>query len=258
MLISIVTPTYNSEEYLEDCILSIKNQKARNFEHIIIDGGSTDSTLSIIRKYENTYPMKWISEPDKGMYDAIAKGFRLAKGDVFCWLNSDDIYMPWATEVMEKVFKNSSIQWCSGFPSYLDSDGIMYQKIKFRVAFSQKCIRNGYMRPELMGSIQQEATFWRRELWEKSGGLDVTYKSAGDFHLWKTFANYAPMYTVNSVISSFRIHEGQKSADRMFYMNECGRLQATLEILAKIRFFKVINRVSQFLNKSYLLDINEL
>ena len=108
MLISIVTPTYNSEEYLEDCILSIKNQKARNFEHIIIDGGSTDSTLSIIRKYENTYPMKWISEPDNGMYDAIAKGFRLAKGEIYCWLNSDDMYMPWTCLAIEKIFKEEN------------------------------------------------------------------------------------------------------------------------------------------------------
>ena len=74
--ISIVTPTYNSEEYLEACILSIRNQCYENLEHIIIDGGSTDGTLEIIRKYELDYPLRWISEPDGGMYDAINKGFQ--------------------------------------------------------------------------------------------------------------------------------------------------------------------------------------
>lgn len=94
-MISIITPTYNSEKYLEKCILSILQQGCCEYEHIIVDGGSTDGTLSIIRKYEKLYPMKWISEKDNGMYDAIAKGFKLASGDIFCWLNSDDMYMPW-------------------------------------------------------------------------------------------------------------------------------------------------------------------
>ncbi len=104
-MISIVTPTYNSEKYLEECILSIKNQKFTDYEHIIVDGKSSDRTLDIIKKYDGTYPMRWISEKDKGMYDAISKGFKIAKGDIFCWLNSDDMYMPWTLAAVDAVIK---------------------------------------------------------------------------------------------------------------------------------------------------------
>ena len=89
--ILIVTPCYNAERYIEYCIKSIKSQSYTNFEHIIVDGGSTDGTLDIIRKYEGSYNMRWLSEPDDGMYDAITKGFALSSGDIYAWLNSDDM-----------------------------------------------------------------------------------------------------------------------------------------------------------------------
>ena len=95
-LISIVTPCLNSEEYLEYCIKSIMSQSYPNVEHIIVDGGSTDSTLDIIRKYEGRYNMRWFSEKDNSMYEAIINGFKLANGEIYAWLNSDDMYMPWA------------------------------------------------------------------------------------------------------------------------------------------------------------------
>lgn len=258
MLISIVTPTYNSEEYLEECILSIKNQKLYNFEHIIVDGGSNDKTLDVIKKYENTYPMHWISEKDNGMYDAIQKGFKLAKGDILCWLNSDDRYMPWSTIVMEKICINKTVNWCSGFPSYITCDGIGYQKIKFRTAFSKKCIKKGYMRAGMMGCIQQESCFWTRELWEKSGGIDTQYKSAGDFHLWKNFAKYEQLYVVNSVIAGFRIHSGQKSSDRKQYDNECGKIKRLESILLKLKIFKLYNKIIQIWKRKTIIDINTI
>ena len=108
--ISIVTPTFNSEEYLETCILSIRNQHYENLEHIIVDGGSTDSTLEIIRKYELDYPLRWISEPDDGMYDAINKGFSMSSGDILAWLNSDDFYFPWTCEVVAGTFYKKGIE----------------------------------------------------------------------------------------------------------------------------------------------------
>ena len=103
MKVSIVTPTYNSEEYLEKCIQSIMGQSHTDYEHIIVDGGSKDRTIEIIKKYENQYNMIWISEPDQGMYDAIAKGFRMATGDILCWLNSDDFYMPWTLKEVSTI-----------------------------------------------------------------------------------------------------------------------------------------------------------
>jgi len=88
--ISIVTPSFNSAKFIEDCIQSVLNQNYPNFEHIIIDGGSTDGTIEILKKYPH---LKWISEPDEGQSDALNKGFKLASGDIIGWLNSDDVYL---------------------------------------------------------------------------------------------------------------------------------------------------------------------
>src|SRR5688500_12214725 len=93
--ITIVTPNYNYGHFLEKAIVSVLDQQYPNLEYIIIDGGSTDNSIEIIRKYEK-HLAYWISEPDKGMYDAINKGFSRATGEVMAWLNSDDTYFPWA------------------------------------------------------------------------------------------------------------------------------------------------------------------
>src|SRR4030067_3134955 len=91
-LVSIITPSLNQGEFIEETILSVKNQTYENIEHIIVDGGSTDDTLNILKKYAGSYRMRWLSEPDNGMYQAINKGMRLANGEILAYLNSDDLY----------------------------------------------------------------------------------------------------------------------------------------------------------------------
>jgi glycosyltransferase involved in cell wall biosynthesis len=104
-LVSIVTPSYNKGTFIERTVLSVKNQTYPRVEHIVIDGGSTDGTLDILRKYSDS--CLCISEPDKGQSDAINKGWRMARGDILGWLNADDTYMPWAVETAVKLLSEN-------------------------------------------------------------------------------------------------------------------------------------------------------
>lgn len=256
MLISIITPTYNSEKYLEDCILSIKNQISCNFEHIIVDGGSTDSTISIIKRYENTYPMKWISEPDNGMYDAISKGFMMASGDIFCWLNSDDRYMPWTCLAVEKIFQDQRIEWCSGLPAQMNEGGILYLMSDKMIKYPSYCIKKGWMDGQRCGCIQQESCFWRRELYEKVGGIDTKYKLAGDYHLWLKFSKHAKLISYNTVLAGFRVHEGQKSQDRKKYYTETGHLSFLEKKMCELNVYKMVNWILKHFVK--IQDVRDL
>lgn len=238
-MISIITPTYNSECYLESCIKSVCEQKT-DIEHIVIDGGSTDKTIDILRKYERSYNLRWISELDNGMYDALSKGFKLAQGDILCWLNSDDRYMPWTTQIVEMVFRNTQVQWCQGIASYMNSDGLQYMFRDNRFTAERQYIRRGLHDGQRLGCLQQESMFWRRDLYEKSGGLNTSLKYAGDFHLWKSFSQYAEIFSVNAILACFRIHEEQKSADRNEYIKEVGQLSSLQCALRKVSYYRFL------------------
>lgn len=242
--ISIVTPCYNSEKYIEKCILSIKNQTYCNFEHIIVDGGSTDDTINIIKKYDGLYPMKWISEKDNGMYDAINKGFKLATGDVFAWINSDDYYMPWAFEIMNLIMQCEEVKWCTmASKLFADKKGLPYfiNRTFGPISYSQAFLRKGYYNGQVLGYIQQEATFWRRELWEVSGGLESKYRYAGDYWLWVKFSKYEPLFSANTIISVFRRHEGQLSQNIKEYQSELPKMTVFQKILAKTKILLLVS-----------------
>lgn len=257
-MISIITPTFNSAEYLEDCIISIINQNFDDYEHIIIDGLSTDNTLQIIKKYENRYRMRWVSEKDRGMYDAIKKGFEMAEGDIFCWLNSDDMYMPWTLKLVAKIMQNTKIQWCTGIPSEFSNDGINYCICRKTPAFPQKLIGKGWMDGRRLGCIQQESTFWRKELYVKSGGLNPDYQYAGDYHLWKSFAGYEKLYVVNSILAGFRKHSGQKSEDQSLYYGEIGDISKIQMFYARLKLYSIRRLVADKRMKNEMLRVEEI
>lgn len=242
-LVSIVTPCYNSESYIEECILSIKNQTYGNVEHIIVDGGSTDSTLAILKKYQDTYNMRWISEKDNGMYDAISKGFSMAQGEVFAWLNSDDKYMPWTCEVIANVFSKSTVQWCTGVPCLYTERGIAHHVPRIMPVYPRKWIEKGYFDGRVAGFIQQESTFWSRDLWEKNKEVIGKYKYAGDYHLWRAFAKTQNLYTVDSILSGFRVHAGQKSENLEAYYKEIEPLSCWGAVLKKLKVIEIMKKL---------------
>ena len=256
-MISIITPTYNSAQYLENCICSIKGQNAE-FEHIVVDGGSADGTISILKKYEGTYNLRWISEKDEGMYDALAKGFSMAKGDIFCWLNSDDQYLPWTLEIIESVFLNKKINWCQGIPSYINSSGLQYMLRDNRFTAEKSFIKSGLHDGQRLGCLQQESMFWRKSLYEKSGGLNTSLKYASDYFLWKAFARYEELYSINAVLACFRIHEKQKSADRKAYLGEIGEINSFQKMLNNIKYYKLLRYIEALKAHKNRIDVRNI
>lgn len=118
--ISIVTPSFNQGQFIEEAILSVLNQNYENFEHIIIDGGSTDNTLEILKKYPH---LIWVSELDEGQSDAINKGFKMATGDIIGWLNADDLYLPNTFNLACENLKDNNIDAVYGNYRFIDTTG---------------------------------------------------------------------------------------------------------------------------------------
>lgn len=233
MKISIVTPTFNSEKYLSETIESIIYQSGNfEIEYILVDGLSSDGTDRIIKSYKDKLElnqlnikctkvtMHYIREKDKGMYDAIAKGFERATGEVIAYLNSDDYYLPNAFLGISQIFDNfSGITWLTGKITVYNENGNII-KSYLPYIYSRDLIRKGVYGTELP-FIQQESCFWRKSLLEK---VDLEkfalYKLAGDFFLWHEFAKYEELRIVDSPLSGFRTHDGNKSNDIEAYYEE--------------------------------------
>ncbi|BAS59572.1 family 2 glycosyl transferase [Leptolyngbya boryana NIES-2135] len=225
--ISIVTPSFNQAPFLEATLQSVLSQNYPNLEYIVIDGGSTDGSVEIIKRYESQLHY-WCSEPDAGQYAAINKGFSHATGEIMAWLNSDDMQCPWALKTVASIMSElSEVEWlttlnpglwdwygfCLGFRAVPGYDRSAFLEGRY-LPHSPKTLRG-------IGSIQQESTFWRRSLWEKIGGqISTEYKLAGDFDLWAQFYQHADLYGVASPLAGFRSQNTQKSSHLDLYVAE--------------------------------------
>lgn len=176
--ITVVTPSYNQGRYLEAAILSVLAQSYPNLEYIIVDGGSTDNSVDIIRRYE-AWITRWTSEPDGGAANAINRGFAGATGDIFAWLNSDDAYLPGALHAAAEVFMaQPDVDLAYGEGWYMDETGARTEPCRF--------VRRQFSRAYLVNKdpILQPATFWRRSLWQATGPLDTKLRWVFD---WEWF-----------------------------------------------------------------------
>jgi glycosyltransferase involved in cell wall biosynthesis len=222
--ISIVTPSFNQKTFLEATIESILSQKYPNLEYIIVDGGSTDGSVEIIKKYEK-YLHFWCSEPDNGQYEAINKGFSHANGEVMAWLNSDDMYFPWTLKTVGSIMSElPEVEWLTTFqPGIWDWEGFSrgFNPIK---GYSKEAFLDGCYLPiqkYFLGWIQQESTFWRKSLWEKAGGyISTELELASDFELWSRFFSYAELCATSSPLGGFRKQANQKTRQVSKYMSE--------------------------------------
>lgn len=223
--ISLVTPSFNQGEFIEATIQSILSQGYPNLEYIIIDGGSTDGSVEIIKKYEK-YLHFWCSEPDAGQYDAINKGFAHSSGEIMAWLNSDDMYCSWTLKTVGSIMSElPEVDWLTTLaPAYWDWHGFCYG-ITSIAGYSRKAYLDGFYLPgenkTCLGWIQQESTFWRRNLWQKVGGaIDPEFSLAGDFDLWCRFYSHADLYGTPSPLGGFRYQPNQRSRQIEQYLVE--------------------------------------
>ncbi len=217
--ISVVTPSYNQGAFIEQTIQSVLSQGYPNLEYIIVDGGSTDSSVDVIRRYEK-HLAYWVAEKDNGAADAIAKGFAKATGKIFAYLNSDDLYLPGTLQRMANTLSNPAIDVVYGNMYWMDADGkIIGERRQTRFT------RMGY----LFGGadLMQPATFWKRETYLQCGGIDPSYRFAFDTDLFHRFALQGARFEhIHEFVASFRIHPQSKSSnDEIICTSELQRLR---------------------------------
>jgi hypothetical protein len=225
-LVSIVTPTLNAAGWLERAIDSVQSQRYPRIEHVLIDGGSTDGTLTIVERHRARFA-HIESGPDSGMYDAIDRGFRRTTGEILCWLNADDEWLPGTLRTVTRLFREfPDVEWItSGCPSTIDSDGGITWCGRI-AGFTPRGFRRGENLPgrgwTADGFIQQESTFWRRSIWERAGArMDTSLRLAGDFELWSRFMRHAAPWCVEAPLGLFRYRPGQQTErQRQAYLAE--------------------------------------
>ncbi len=224
--ISIVTACFNMAQYIEHTIKSVLEQGYPNIEYIVIDGASTDGTTDVINRYADKID-EIINQPDDGQYHAIQRGLDMAQGEVMAWLNADDIYCPWALSVVGEIFREfPDVNWIIGLPCYLNKANQCVKVSNTQSAYTQEYIRNGWFRSYLAGYLQQESMFWRRSLWDKVGGLELSLKYAADFKLWTEFAEHTDLVSLAVPLAAFRYRPGEQtsSSKRDIYEEEVLRV----------------------------------
>lgn len=207
--ISIVTPSFNQGEFLDYCIDSVLSQNYPNLEYIIMDGGSSDNSVEIIKKYEK-YLTYWQSRPDGGQYAAIEEGLMRSTGDIMAWLNSDDKYHHNAFYKVAYTFTTfPHLEWIVGRPTFWDKNGnVSLVDHVLHTYGREKFLQRDYSNP----FIQQESSFWRCSLWKKAGSyLRKDFEYAADLELWLRFFRYAKLQTVDTILGGYRIHGNQKA-----------------------------------------------
>lgn len=198
---SVVTPSLNQGKYIEEAILSVLEQDYPRVEHIVVDGGSTDQTVSILHRHRHLH---WVSEPDRGQADAINKGFRLANGAVFSWLNADDFLLPNAIATAVRVLLETNAALVHGGWRQVKDDGTPIRDVPV-VPFDQ-------MRQlEIANRVCQPGAFFTRSAYWEVGGVDERYRYAMDYELWLKIGARFEIAHTDHIQAAYRYHPASKS-----------------------------------------------
>ena len=202
--ISIITPSFNQGRFLESTIRSVLEQDYPNFEYIIVDGGSSDESVEIIKKYQGRLAW-WVSEKDRGHQDGLNKGFAHAGGEILAWINSDDTYFQGAiSDAVNYLMEHPEIGMVYGDARLIDDGGKTIGQFASKQTDYQRMLKGSV-------HIPQATTFFRASLWRQVGPLDLTLFYAFDYDLWVKIARVSEIRYIPRLWASFRIHSQGKT-----------------------------------------------
>lgn len=213
--ISIITPSFNQGQYIEQTIKSVLLQDYPNLEYIVMDGGSTDGTVEILKRYNDK--IKWFSEKDKGQSEAINKGLKMTTGEILAYLNSDDIYLPDTLDKVARFFgQNRNINWLTGKCRIIDEKGKETRSLIS--VWKNLWLKNRFLRDKakqtliVLNFISQPATFWKRKIMEKVGFFDKGLDLAMDYDFWLKLIRQGKLGFIDEELACFRIQKSSKGA----------------------------------------------
>ncbi|TGK09942.1 glycosyltransferase [Leptospira fletcheri] len=273
-IISIVTPSFNQDKYLERTVHSVLSQSGDFYlDYIIMDGGSTDSSREIIKKFETIVlsgkkvanfeglefylPAKnlggigckgvsyrWFSERDNGQADAINKGWSISKGSILGWLNSDDIYLENAFETVLKSFAKPDVFFIYGGSFHITVDDLIIQQYPMESYDRGRLVDYCY--------ISQPAVFMRKEIIDKVGLLNQNLMYCMDYEYWLRISATIPLTFVNKMLACTRIHGETKTSSKMKVLSEIVRMQKAL--IGKVSRYWLDSYVDFWLTKKIKID----
>lgn len=199
--ISIITPSFNQAAYIEQNIQSVMAQEYPNFEHIIIDGGSQDGTVEILKKYPH---LIWISEKDEGQADALNKGLAVVTGEIVGWINSDDYYAENCFKKISSILDGKSLSWCASHLYSIDEESGLIEK-NFTNRITYHSLMSG------AAKVRQPGSFYTTKILQEVGGWNKDFYMIMDRELWVRLARLTEPIVVDEFFAYFRRHAAQKS-----------------------------------------------